>query len=279
VLDTIFGLVGLKEWLFVGAVCRKWRGRYFSMCSKAQQDGAATLTLHKATFATAARFELALDCGMPVKSTVAEQDAHARPYFDDLPRLSANPREVLTIARVRGFAWHDILTSDAAYYGHYELLKWLHRSGCPCDIAFSAVNVLRGSRAPKLRLDMLKWLHGNSSSSQWTAEVKQVLLFEAGAEALTAVIEYLLSDGAVWPASFMGVLNGCKATWHYQAVKWAIAKGCSWGAWRCQDLDAAVYSNAHHRDAARGLFRWAHEHAVNCPCTCEAAAVQAVPNT
>jgi hypothetical protein len=35
VLDEIFSYVGRKERLYVGGACRRWRGRYLSMCYKA----------------------------------------------------------------------------------------------------------------------------------------------------------------------------------------------------------------------------------------------------
>jgi hypothetical protein len=101
VLDEIFSFVGRKEWLFVGAVCRRWRGRYLSMCYKARSNKAehAFQTSHSSAFVTAARFSLALKNGL----TMPDESA-AREFFDDLPKLSQQPIELLTLARVRGAA-------------------------------------------------------------------------------------------------------------------------------------------------------------------------------
>jgi hypothetical protein len=99
ILDEIFGFVGMKEWLYAGGVRRRWRGRYLSMCCKACSSKAehARQTSHKSSFVTAARFSLALESGleMPDEDETGE-------FFDDLPLLSQQPIEVLTLARVHG---------------------------------------------------------------------------------------------------------------------------------------------------------------------------------
>jgi hypothetical protein len=153
VLDEIFGYVGRKEWLFVGAVCRRWRGRYLSMCYKARADKAehAFQTSHSSTFTTAARFLLALDNGLEMPDEDEASDS-----FDDLPKLSQQPIEVLTLARVHGAAWHEGLCEDAAFYGNLELLQWLHKSGCPWDVLNVATNAVR-TRRGQYRL-ILPWL-------------------------------------------------------------------------------------------------------------------------
>eukprot|EP00953_Heterococcus_sp_UTEX-ZZ885_P018998 10612-Heterococcus_DN1.PRE.1 len=70
ILDEIFSFVGCKEWAFVAGVCRRWRGRYFSMCVKAARAKGADVylyqTSYRSTWATRARFALALEYGMPV---------------------------------------------------------------------------------------------------------------------------------------------------------------------------------------------------------------------
>jgi hypothetical protein len=79
-------------------------------------------------------------------------------FFDDLPLYSQQPIEVLTHARVHGAAWHERLCSDAAYYGDFELLKRLHKSGCPWDALFVASNAITGQRGQHELI--LLWLLG-----------------------------------------------------------------------------------------------------------------------
>jgi hypothetical protein len=85
VLDEIFSYVGRKEWLYTGGVCRRWRGRYLSMCYKgrASKEEHAFQTSHRSSFVTAARFSLALKSGL----NLPEADQVGR-VFDDLPLYS-----------------------------------------------------------------------------------------------------------------------------------------------------------------------------------------------
>eukprot|EP00953_Heterococcus_sp_UTEX-ZZ885_P017020 9553-Heterococcus_DN1.PRE.3 len=160
VLDEIFGYVGRKEWLYAGGVCRRWRGRYLSMCYKARASKADPVyqTRHSSSFATAARFSLALGSGLKMPQT----DNEVGKFFDDLPKLSQQPIDVLTLARVHGAAWHSNMCTDAAYFGNLELLKWLHAAGCPWDAFHVAFNTIRGksqySLASKQYERILRWL-------------------------------------------------------------------------------------------------------------------------
>jgi hypothetical protein len=267
ILDEIFYLVGRKEWLYVGGVCRRWRGRYLSMCYKARADKEEHVyqTSHRSSFVTAARFSLAVDSGlqMPDASDVAK-------FFENLPVYSQQPIEVLTLARVHGAAWHEDMCLDAAYYGNSELLKWLHKSGCPWVKLDVAVNNIRGKRGQRELI--LPWLL--SAVGQWSQQDKNELLCEAGGMHNFPALNLMLAEGAEWPSSYVGehMDDGkrTRACWRFQAVAWALSKGYSWGAWRCQDLAPELYTDDANRADAINLFEWAHKN--GCPCTCEAAA-------
>ena len=197
----------------------------------------------------------------------------ASDFFDDLPKLSQQPIEVLTLARVHGAAWHTDLCTDAAFFGDIDLLKWLHTAGCPWDVLVVAVNAIR-SMSGHYKL-ILPWLF--SIVDDWPQDDKNELLFEAGCVHNSAALELMLLKGAEWPSSYVGEQvvmreRNVRACWHYKAVAWALSKGHSWGLWRCQDLAPDLYNenNENNRAAAVRLFKWAHKH--GCPCTCEAAA-------
>eukprot|EP00953_Heterococcus_sp_UTEX-ZZ885_P028496 15197-Heterococcus_DN1.PRE.2 len=268
VLDEIFSYVGRKEWLYAGGVCRRWRGRYLSMCYKARasKEEHAFQTRHNSTFTTAARFLMALDNGLqlPNEGTIHE-------LFDDLPRFSQQPIEVLTLARVHGVAWHIGMCSDAVYYGDFELLKWLHKSGCPWDAPLVADNAIRGKRGQHELI--LPWLL--SVEAHWPQADKMLVVFQAGVMCDLVALELMIAAGAEWPSNFVGEhtvhrQSSVRTCWDYRAVAWALEKGCSWGVWRCQELAPELYVGEENRAFAVRLFEWAHEN--DCPCTCEAAA-------
>jgi hypothetical protein len=60
-----------NEFLYVGGVCRRWKDRYISMCCTSVVP--ATRTLRSEAFTTAARFAVALDCGLRFRSEAAER--------------------------------------------------------------------------------------------------------------------------------------------------------------------------------------------------------------
>jgi hypothetical protein len=70
-LNVIFAVVGTNECLYVGGVCRRWRERYISICYTSGLVF-ATRTLRSKAFTTAARFAVALDCGLRVRSEADE---------------------------------------------------------------------------------------------------------------------------------------------------------------------------------------------------------------
>jgi hypothetical protein len=196
VLDEIFSFVGRKEWLYAGGLCRRWRGRYLSMCYKARasNDEHALQTSHKSSFVTAARFSMALEAGLQMPD-----EGDAGDFFDDLPQLSQQPIEVLTLARVHGAAWHDHLCRDAAFYGDFELLKWLRASGCPWDAVDVAINAIRSIQGQHQLI--LPWLL--SMVNEWSEEDKDELVFEAGVMQKTKALQLMLDVGAKWPTSFV----------------------------------------------------------------------------
>jgi hypothetical protein len=132
---------------------------------------------------------------------------------------------------------------------------------------------LHAIRSPHDKCElMLPWLL--STVDRWSQEGKNKLLNEAGTENNMFAAKLMLAEGAEWPSSFFGeqVINGesVRTSWHYKAVAWALSKGCSWVAWRCQDLASELYTDTFNHKNAKGLFKWAHEN--SCPCTCEASA-------
>jgi hypothetical protein len=272
VLDETFSFVGRKEWLYVGGVCRRWRGRYLSMCytARTSKKAHAFQTSSRSSFVTAARFSLALEN----KLTMPDKSDESGDFFDDLPLLSTQPIEVLTLARVRGAPWHEDMCIDAAYYGNFELLKWLHTSGCPWNPFNVAVHAVRGKRGE--RQHILPWLL--SIVEERSQKDKKKLLLEAGSAYSIASLQLMLDAGAHWPSSFFGEkragTSSLRVCWNFRAVAWALDNGCTWGAWRCQDCAPELYtepqSDKYNEQNAVGLFEWAHEN--GCPCTCEAAA-------
>jgi hypothetical protein len=210
VLDEIFSIVGRKEWLYAGGVCRRWRGRYLTMCFKARasNDEHAFQPSHKSSFVTAARFSLTLNSGLQMPD-----ESEAGKFFNDLPKHSKEPFEVLTLAMAHGAAWHKYYCRDAAYFGDLELLQWLHKSGCPWGALVVAQHAIRGQKGQHELI--LPWLL--SVDEQWSQADKDKLLFEAGVVVNMTALELMLQEGAEWPSSLIG--KHCTSTARNERVR------------------------------------------------------------
>jgi hypothetical protein len=204
VLDDIFSFVGCKEWAFVAGVCRRWRGRYFSMCVKAARaegpDVHPCNTSYRSTWASRARFALALEYGMSVV-TEADSDSDSDSndnMFDDVPVYSSEPIDVLTLARQHGAEWHKHMTTDAAFYGNARLLQWLILSGCPWSVPATATEAIRSHRSR----NMHDWLESSIIKPADKA-LSSMLMWEAAFASNAGVLNLFRRNGADWPDSFI----------------------------------------------------------------------------
>jgi hypothetical protein len=194
---------------------------------------------------------------------------------------------VLTLARVYGLQWNVQLTFYAAVHKKYELLRWLHKCGCPWDL-----EEIVGDADDSCNLEHMKQLR--AVTGPWPAEqVISSMSCAASCDALD-IVKWCHEQGAVWPESFYDIeITPDGDFCSLRCVEWALANGSStWLTWRCQDLapqhyqcdsDGLVHSDDACSDArcqrkhAAELFTWAHEN--GCPCTCNetAAAAAAAP--
>jgi hypothetical protein len=280
-------LLAAKKWAFVAGVCRRWRGRYFSKCVKAARAEGAHVhplnTSYRSTWATRARFALALEYGMPVVAEAGsdsdtsdndeeEDDDNDCNMFHQLPLFSSEPIEVMTLARKHGAVWHPNMVNDAAYYGDATLMQWLIASGCPWDPYDTAVNAIRSCNSEKHN-----WLESSIMKPADDAMLSK-LMCEAGFAGNVDVLQLLLSNGAVWPESFLSSTvrylgESQHACWNDEAVEWAISQGSGWRQWSCKQLALHRFAHDSINSKVESLFEWAHEN--GCPCTCKKTAAAA----
>jgi hypothetical protein len=131
VLDTVFSFVGIGEYYYAAGVCRNWRGRYIQLCAQtAANKNKKFNTSLGSVVATKVRLQLALDNGL----TIEQLEDNEMQLPDAVVRQSLEPMRVIALARLYGLEWNDYLTEQAADHSKYELLKWLHKCGCPWDV-------------------------------------------------------------------------------------------------------------------------------------------------
>jgi hypothetical protein len=277
VLDTVFSYVGTGEYLYAGAVCRGWRGRYIKLCYNTKTRLTHKLcTTYKSAFMTAARLQLALDSKLEV------DDLQSKRYDLALwvTKLSLEPCGVLALARVYGLNWSKFFTIRAVRTNRLDLLQWLHKCRCPTDFTDAIRAAIYFDH-----VDILAWIYSIEVVS-WNHALTQRSFEQAGRDGSVAVVKWLRSQGARWPETFVTVdttpdrYYGNKY-WMVSTVKWALANGCTWGDWRCQELarecvhgtggssTGGLHINTNEKNCywtVSELFAWAHGN--GCPCTC-----------
>jgi hypothetical protein len=176
---------------------------------------------------------------------------------------------ILQWLREQGCPWNTHTCARAAYYRHLHVLQWAHTNGCPWDLS----KVQLGA-ATSGSIRVLEWLQQNSGQ-QWTATEMTRMLDQAGLfDRKLRVAKWLRKQGAQWPSSFYSYDKEQKSmvSWSVDSVRWAVAKGCTWGDWSCQKLALKLYKPKQRSDAEK-LFAWAHKH--GCPCTCNSGSAAA----
>jgi hypothetical protein len=261
ILDTVFSYVGIEDYIYTGAVSRRWKGRYTKLCYSVTGESKKhkLITAHKSALFTAARLQLALKSSL----TMSALQRNTRYSFYMIVR-SKEPMAVLTLARVLGLQWLSELCKWAACRSNLQLLQWLHECGCPwkerdiCRTAACTGNV-----------DMLIWLQ--QVTAPWSSSRKRKMLFEAGQCNHMSAVKWLRQQGAEWPFSFTAAAEidyeQTQVCWAVPVVRWALDNGCAWRNWQCDQLDPELYTSKYRKWQASKLFVWAHEN--GCPCTCD----------
>jgi hypothetical protein len=238
----VFSSVGIGDYYYVAGVCRNWRGRYISLCEQATEKKPLKYnTCRKNIVMTAARLQLALDNGLAID----QLNKFFGRLADNIASSSLEPIAVLTVARCYGLEWHGDLPIRAARSGKLELLQWMHKCGCRFE-----PDVVICAAVERDYVDVVAWLYEQFAAS-FAADFKQGLLWRAGWLDNLSVAQCLREHGAEWPEAFCCNANlttfqplgdhsaGC---WSLQCVQWAIANGCTWGQWRCQDYNVTLYT-------------------------------------
>jgi hypothetical protein len=274
VLDHIFSFVGIGEYIYAAGVNKQWRERYTQLCndkvvvkSYLGTDFVYTKlrTSHKSAIMTAARLQLALDTGLDVAAIQAVEDWWR--VERHIVQHSLDPVGVLLLVKQHGCDWSDHLCSAAVSANKLELLQWLHSSGCPWD-----VDRLRSTAFRLDNLTLLKWLY--SVTQPWSKRVLKEQLLIAGCDENLELAKWLREIGAPWPRRLYWDEGLGGGFWDPPMIAWALANGCKWGHWRCEDLLPEHWSGGGCGEQACDLLRYAHEN--GCPCTCDAETAAAI---
>jgi hypothetical protein len=210
---------------------------------------------------TESRPQLALRSGLAVKGWTFSQQSRAELICEH----SLEPERVMTLLKLHGVPWDELLCTCAAAYAKLPLLQWLRRSSCPWCEGNVLCNASRGGS-----IAVLEWL--STVTASWTDDAEQDLLDHAAWCDRLPAAKWLRARGALWPDKFTGqyadlVSNATvHQCWSLSAVQWAVASGSGWLDWHCDDFAQAKFTEAYAKKHATDVLEWAH--ANGCPCTC-----------
>jgi hypothetical protein len=131
VLDHVFSFVGSREYLYTAAVCRRWQGRYITLCYKKAAGKAEKLqTSYRSTVMSASGLQLAIQSGLDLADIFADEWEFAT----DVVVYSIDPIAVLAVAKLYDLQWTPDLCRKAAMTNKLDLLRWLHLHKCPWNL-------------------------------------------------------------------------------------------------------------------------------------------------
>jgi hypothetical protein len=231
--------------------------QYCAQNSCSDCDG-RLVTRQRSVLMTESRLQLALSSGLTVTGWTFDSRCHA----ELICAHSLEPEKVMTLLIVYSVLWCTNLCNGATFCNKLALLQWLHAQSCP----WAATAVLNCASA-RGSVAMLEWLLAMTPS--WSSDAKQAMLAYAGCHSNLAAAQWLRAHGAVWPKSFTAEIAQAETKltlcWDVSVVRWALACGSGWLAWRCADYAADNYE-IYFEQQATELLEWAH--ANGCPCTC-----------
>jgi hypothetical protein len=235
VLDHVFSFVGGGDYLNVAGVDRRWRGRYFRYCvlygkSKQNKKYKKFVTRHRSTIMSESRLQHAKRSGFCITKLDLTQDEDA----EMICKLSLEPKQVVTVLRVHGVPWDDVICSSAALYRKLDMLQWLHSHDCQWDECAVLVNASRGGSVA-----MLQWLT-SVIKEPWSPTTLTTMLSAAASYGNLEAAQWLRAKGAPWPAAFAAKSSDKRAAvvqqcWSLPVAQWALICGSGWLQWKCQD--------------------------------------------
>jgi hypothetical protein len=132
-----------------------------------------------------------------------------------------NQLGALQYLRAAGCEWGLLVTDAAAETASFETLRWAREHGCPWDSASICEAAARGGS-----VQVLQYLQQRGMVI--TAEQLTAMLNAAGAHSKLAAAQWLLQQGAEWPAVLRyEELYHKPLKWSGPALAWARAEGCT----------------------------------------------------
>jgi hypothetical protein len=138
VLDQVIGFVGVDSYVLTAGVCRRWRGRYITLCFKTNErdyddepeDRLKTNIMQALT--SSKRLQWAMDCRTPSRELDLQDFStlNLAEIAEAIATQCADPIATVCLARVYNVPFDGEFVDTAAAHNKLEYLQWLIRVGC-----------------------------------------------------------------------------------------------------------------------------------------------------
>ena len=128
--------------------------------------------------------------------------------------MGAGNIEVLKFLREKECPWGARTSTDACRHGQLEVLKWLQKEGCLCDLD-------RFLSVCGDHLDILKWMRETYPGCAFDERVTN----KASQKNRLDCLMWLREHGCPWDAR---VMNHAAGHGNLELLKWAHENGCPW---------------------------------------------------
>jgi hypothetical protein len=181
ILDAVFSYVCIGDYIFTGAVRKRWKERYTTLCSNAPEEYRKCTTLSSAV-TTAARLQHAADNDLDMK------EVQLYVFAETVVMYSLQPTIIPPLRGEDLCNWQDILWRYAVKHNKLQLLQSLPRRD------FDSTILLTGAARSAVEHDcvaVLSWLHSVTEAAIWTDELMREVFFDAGRWASFDSLEWL----------------------------------------------------------------------------------------
>lgn len=211
---------------------------------------------------------------------------------DDVPRdlcriaIIEDERKVLQWLLDHGHNQNKHVARTAAIHGSTEALDILLEYDNPFSPHMNETFV--ACCVQHRRLDSLQWCYDTlrtEVAGLWSEDNLRKWMLLAGTYDRQGSAEFLLQHGAVWPdiglkiGTWINVYDDVdssdtsdyiiKCQWNVPFLKWAIARGCTFGSWTVSTCARLTKETDWSKHSSRPLMRIsAFAHANGCPCEC-----------
>jgi hypothetical protein len=202
ILDAVFSYVGICDYIYTGAVSKRWIERYTTLCNNAPEAHRKCTAL-SSVVTTPARLQVAVDSNLELKKWQVYFFAEAVVMY------SLEPSSISPLCDEDPANWQDLIWRYAVDHNKLQLLQCLHSRGFDSRVFIASS---AHTAAENDYVELLKWLYSITDAA-WAEKRMQDLFYDAGRWASLDSLEWLREKGNACKSMMFAKLRSCLLRW------------------------------------------------------------------